>query len=100
MLPDFIFFFLGLNMGILTNRRACLVLLIFRLLLLNNSVARILFTQIMLSGFSTGFLEREFLPIIFIENTYHLLSVGREFFFLPFNYFESKCVVMGAIIVV
>lgn len=86
-------------MGILTNRRACLVLLIFRLLLLNNSVARILFTQIMLSGFSTGFLEREFLPI-FIENTYRLLSVGREFFFLPFNYFESKCVVMGVIIVV
>lgn len=83
--------------------RACLVLLIFRRLLLNDSIAVIFFTQMMLFGLSMGFpnspILKELLPI-FTENSYHLLPVGRYVFFLPANYFESKNLVMGVIIMI
>lgn len=64
--------------------RACLVLLIFRQLLLNDSMARIFLTHMMLFGLSMGFpnspILKELLSV-FIENSYHLLPMGRYLFF-------------------
>lgn len=64
--------------------RACLVLLIFRQLFLNDNMARIFFTRMMLFGLSVGFpsspILKKLLPV-FTENSYHLLPMGRYVFF-------------------
>lgn len=69
--------------------RPYLVLLIFRWLLLNDNMARIVFTEMVHFGLSMGFPNSPILPI-FAENSYHLLPVGRYVFFIPANYFELK----------
>lgn len=73
--------------------KAGLVLLIFRQLLLNNSMARIFFTQMMLFSLSMGFSSspvlKELLPT-FTENSYYQLPVRRYVFFLPVSYIETK----------
>jgi len=71
--------------------RACLVLLIFRLFLLNDSMTRIFFTQMMLFGLSVGFpssqILKELLPT-FTEISYHLFPARRMFSF--FQLIKSK----------